>query len=87
DPSIVVHPHNELVYQVTEGGLVAVVGLAFLLVWGMRVALRLWAQASAAGGYGKPGSDALGPGLCALPVLLHTQVEYPWYLSGVHFVL
>ncbi|WP_167829712.1 PglL family O-oligosaccharyltransferase [Yokenella regensburgei] len=87
DPSIVAHPHNEPLFWLTEGGLVAALGLALILVWGMQVSLRLWRHARAVGGYGLPGSDATGFAICALPVLLHTQVEYPWYLSGVHFVL
>ncbi|MBU9839046.1 O-antigen ligase C-terminal domain-containing protein [Rahnella aceris] len=81
------HPHNELLYWGIEGGLVAGVGIVFLLVWGVRVAIRLWQQASAVGGYGKPGSDALGWGICSLPLLLHTQTEYPWYQSPAHYVL
>lgn len=84
---LLAHPHNELLFWLTEGGLVAAVGLALILAWGLRVSLRLWRHARAVGGYGRPGSDATGLALCALPVLLHTQVEYPWYLSGVHFVL
>ncbi|WP_149330559.1 O-antigen ligase family protein [Citrobacter braakii] len=81
------HPHNELLYWLTEGGLVTVTGLLLLLAWGMRMSRHLWRQGSAAGGYGSPGSDATGLAICALPILLHTQTEYPWYMSGVHFVL
>lgn len=81
------HPHNELLYWLTEGGLVTATGLLLLLAWGMRMSRHLWRQGSAAGGYGSPGSDATGLAICALPILLHTQTEYPWYMSGVHFVL
>lgn len=84
---LLVHPHNELLFWLTEGGLVAAPGLVLILVWGMRVSLRLWRHARAVGGYGLPGSDATGLAICALPVLLHTQTEFPWYMSGVHFVL
>ncbi|WGA03945.1 Wzy polymerase domain-containing protein [Enterobacter ludwigii] len=81
------HPHNELLYWLTEGGLVTAIGLSLLLAWGVRMSLRLWRQGHVAGGYGQPGSDATGLAICTLPVLLHTQTEYPWYQSGVHFVL
>ncbi|MEQ4958834.1 PglL family O-oligosaccharyltransferase [Enterobacter hormaechei] len=81
------HPHNELLYWTIEGGLVTATGLALMITWGVITAVRLWRQASRAGGYGRPGSDALGWGLCALPILLHTQTEFPWYQSPVHYVL
>lgn len=84
---VLTHPHNELLYWLTEGGLTVAIGLALLLAWGAGASLRLWALGRAAGGYGRPGSDATGLAVCTLPVLLHTQTEYPWYLSGVHFVL
>lgn len=85
--NVVGHPHNELLYWAAEGGAVALAGLGCLLAYGLWMAASLWRQARAAGGYGKPGCDAVGIGVCALPVLLHSQTEYPWYQSPLHYVL
>ncbi|MEH4266044.1 Wzy polymerase domain-containing protein, partial [Klebsiella aerogenes] len=48
---------------------------------------RAWLSARRAGGYGAANGDAPGWVICALPILLHTQVEYPFYLSSVHFLV
>lgn len=81
------YPHNEILYWVVEGGLVAGTGLLVLLVWGGLLVRRAWLSSMRAGGYGAVDGDAPGWVICALPILLHTQVEYPFYLSSVHFLV
>lgn len=81
------HPHNEILYWLVEGGLVAGLGLALLLAWYLRLGLRAWRQARQAGDAGMSGRAALGWFLCTTPVLLHTQVEYPLYQSSLHCLL
>lgn len=60
-------------------------GLVCLISWGILLFARAWRDARAAGGYGQPGSDALGWLVCSLPILLHTQGEYPLYQSHVRY--
>ena len=73
--SYITYPHNEILYRWVEGGVVALAGMMVLAVAGLRLLLRrpsLTQQAA----------------LCAtLPVLLHTQLEYPLYQSAVHWLL
>lgn len=69
------HPHNETLYWAVEGGVVALFGLVTLLC-----------------GYGRSLYVAgRGKGLAllalALPILLHTQTEYPLYHSLLHWVV
>lgn len=78
------HPHNELLYRWVEGGLTGVAGLLCLIVWGAGLTCRTLARARRHGGYGTPGQDAPGWLLCCLPVLLHTQTEYPLIQSSLH---
>ena len=69
------HPHNELLFWWVEGGIVALAGeLLAIVAVGMLLLRRLRRKAFA----------VLG---CMLPVLLHTQLEYPLYLSPVHWLL
>ncbi|TXE24480.1 hypothetical protein FOT62_24770 [Serratia marcescens] len=80
---VVTHPHNELLYRFAEGGLVAVAGLTLLLGAGLWLTAVAWR-----GGRGHhPRHDAAGWLLCCLPILLHTQTEYPLYQSGLHALL
>lgn len=81
------HPHNEVLYWLVEGGAVAGAGLLALLLWGGLLTWRAWLSARRVGGYGAVSGDAPGWVICALPILLHTQVEYPFYLSSVHFLV
>ncbi|WP_329503111.1 PglL family O-oligosaccharyltransferase [Klebsiella aerogenes] len=67
-------PHNELLYQFAEGGFV---GLAGALCW---CALYLWLWRNA-----KTLLQA-GALTAMLPILLHTQVEYPLYYSVPHWL-
>ena len=70
------HPHNELFQWMVEGGLTALLGIV-LVIAGMILALS------------KSGASR-GWGYLALliPISLHTQVELPLYMSGIHwFVL
>lgn len=68
------HPHNEILYWLVEGGLVAVLGLA-LFLWGwFRTVLRHgWVKRLAL--FALP-----------LPLLFHALVEYPFYHSLAHWV-
>lgn len=70
------HPHNELLFWLFEGGIVAVIGL---LVMGLGYLRTLWQI---------PGwTRRLSLLALILPILFHCMVEYPFYHSVVHFVI
>lgn len=68
------YPHNELLYQFTEGGLVSLAGV---LCW-CGLYIRLWLRMDTV--------LQAGALLAILPVFLHTQVEYPLYYSVIHWL-
>ncbi|WP_239954799.1 PglL family O-oligosaccharyltransferase [Pantoea sp. Z09] len=72
----ITHPHNELLYVWAEGGVVALAGFLLLLCSILRTAFSSDATALAA-----PTAAML------LPILLHTQLEYPLYQSAAHLLL
>lgn len=72
--SIIPHPHNELLYWWVEGGLVALMGLMLLAWAGMTLFFRTTNR------------KMLSLLFCLLPLLLHTQVEYPFYQSATHWL-
>ncbi|HCB2860391.1 PglL family O-oligosaccharyltransferase [Klebsiella aerogenes] len=67
-------PHNELLYQYAEGGLIALAGA---LCWCVMY-LRLWWKAKTL--------LQAGALMAMLPVLLHSQLEYPLYFSVPHWL-
>ncbi|SGY97359.1 Probable transcriptional regulator SyrB [Moritella viscosa] len=69
------HPHNELLYWGIEGGLVALTGIALLVIGFLRIIVKqpLW-QAMALLGL-------------VFPLVLHSQTEYPFYHAVVHWVV
>jgi len=69
------HPHNELIFWLVEGGLVAGVGLVMVL---FGVLLALGKQSYKRGG---------AYFAMLLPIGLHTQVELPLYVSVIHWIL
>ena len=72
--SVVTHPHNEILYWWVEGGGVALGGLLVLAYAGVVIFLRSATR------------QKLACLCCVLPLLLHTQVEYPFYQSGAHWL-
>jgi O-antigen polymerase len=74
--SYITHPHNELLYVWAEGGVVALAGFLLLLWSVLRAAFSSDATALAA-----PAAAMM------LPILLHTQLEYPLYQSAAHLLL
>ncbi|WP_232037656.1 PglL family O-oligosaccharyltransferase [Serratia rubidaea] len=75
------HPHNELLLWWVEGGVVALAGVGLFIAGGivlLRQTLRL-AQ-------GERRREAIALLLVLLPLLLHTQTEYPFYLSLPHWM-
>lgn len=71
---LMAHPHNELLYQFAEGGVVALSGA---LLWCLLYLLR-WRHAHM--------PLQAGALLLMLPFLLHTQLEYPLYYSVPHWL-
>lgn len=76
------HPHNEILYGWMEGGICYL--LAYILI--AIAAVRLWLKARR--------RDLLlfqqrsrGYFLLMLPMVLHTQVELPFYLSATHWLV
>tara|TARA_Y100001956_G_scaffold82830_1_gene105996 strand:- start:3546 stop:5330 length:1785 start_codon:yes stop_codon:yes gene_type:complete len=68
------HPHNELLYWGVEGGLVPVIAIilaAFLVL------TRIY--------HGKKGTR-LALFALFVPIVLHSQLEYPFYHSAIHWI-
>ncbi|MGF1778791.1 PglL family O-oligosaccharyltransferase [Vibrio nomapromontoriensis] len=68
------HPHNELLYWGVEGGVVTILGI--LLAAGF-VLSRIYTS--------KPGTR-LAIFALFIPLVLHTQLEYPFYHSLIHWI-
>lgn len=68
------HPHNELLFWLHEGGIVAVVGLLVIAVGYIRILSKCsgWAK-------------RISLLALVLPLLFHSMVEYPFYHSVAHF--
>ncbi len=68
------HPHNEIMYWGVEGGIIPVLGLllaAFITLNRVRSA--------------KKGTRLALVALCT-PIVLHSQLEYPFYHSAIHWI-
>lgn len=73
-PVTVGHPHNELLYVWSEGGITALAGLLlWLIVWGLPF-LR-WRKV------------VVARVLLTVPVIAHCMTEMPLYLSTLHAVV
>ncbi|RTF43127.1 PglL family O-oligosaccharyltransferase [Serratia marcescens] len=79
------HPHNELLLWVVEGGIVALCGLTLLLAGVIRIVRQALSRDRRAFAVGAP-SAGLPTALCIalVPIALHTQLEFPFYLSAAH---
>lgn len=82
------HPHNEIMLWLIEGGLIALAGLLLILCGGcylVRQALRHDHLVSTP----REAWTGLPTALCIslLPIALHTQLEFPFYLSAGHAVV
>ncbi|MFM4648360.1 PglL family O-oligosaccharyltransferase [Aeromonas bivalvium] len=67
------HPHNEFLYWAVEGGIAPMLGMLLMgaaLLW--RLGQSRWRQ-------------GLALLALALPILLHSQTEYPFYHAIVHW--
>lgn len=69
------HPHNEILYWAVEGGIVSVLGL-------LLAALAVFRKV-------RKSQSGTRLALIALffPIVLHTQLEYPFYHSAIHWVI
>ena len=76
------HPHNEFLFWGVEGGTVALGGLLLIIIGGIKIVIPAWHR------YRRE-HNSLPLALCIiiLPILLHTQTEYPFGLSALHFAL
>ncbi|RTF27414.1 PglL family O-oligosaccharyltransferase, partial [Serratia marcescens] len=75
------HPHNEILLWWIEGGLPALAGIAIVLVAGARLLKSAWQRDRE-----QPNGARVGLFLVLLPMLIHTQLEYPFYLSAPHWL-
>lgn len=80
---VVTHPHNEYLYRWAEGGLIALTGMIIFTLCGLWLFLRAVRRDMHADYVGY--TNGIGLGLCLLPLLMHTQTEYPFYLSALHW--
>lgn len=71
------HPHNEVLYWVSEGGVAALLGMIFFFIAYMNSWLKI--------------STKLAKRLAILglitPLLLHSQLEFPFYSSVSHWFI
>lgn len=80
------HPHNEILLWVVEGGVVPLIGWAFIMYGAFRVVCRARHHDREAFATGSP-LAGLPTALCIalVPIAIHTQLEYPFYQSALHY--
>ncbi|MGK0687587.1 Wzy polymerase domain-containing protein [Serratia marcescens] len=75
------HPHNEILLWWVEGGLPALAGIVLVFIAGALLLKRAWQRDRE-----QPAGARVGLFLVLLPMLVHTQLEYPFYLSAPHWL-
>ncbi len=82
------HPHNEILLWVVEGGVVAWLGVILILLGGVRIVRQAVRHDRLAFAEGRC-MAGIPTALCIaqLPMAIHTQLEFPFYLSTLHFVV
>ncbi len=75
------HPHNEILLWWVEGGLPALAGIVIVLIASALLLKRAWQRDRK-----QPAGARVGLFLVLLPMLVHTQLEYPFYLSAPHWL-
>lgn len=82
------HPHNEILLWWVEGGVLALLGMALMLFGGVRLILQAWRLDQYEVAIGKRhAGEPIALCIILLPIALHTQLEYPFYLSALHFIV
>ncbi|HEJ8022857.1 O-Antigen ligase [compost metagenome] len=82
------HPHNELLLWWVEGGMVALLGMLLLARAGFKLVARARWHDKRTFACGKSSAgEALALCLALLPIALHSQTEYPFYLSAFHWLV
>lgn len=85
---VVRHPHNEILLWLVEGGIVALCGMLLLAGAGAYTfwrALHMFLPSKRSGKKSYPLPMAV---MCILiPILLHTQTEYPFTASAPHWAI
>jgi O-antigen polymerase len=69
------HPHNEILYTWFEGGVVALIGFIFIILAQFKVLFTNFCTMRLAQWAG------------IIPIMLHTQVEFPLYYSAAHYIV
>jgi len=69
------HPHNETLFWMVEGGIAPLIGL-LIIAGGFLI--MIWRAKS---------PEAWSTAGLVLPILIHTQLELPFYLSLIHWFL
>ncbi|EQA4280961.1 Wzy polymerase domain-containing protein [Cronobacter dublinensis] len=73
----ITHPHNELLYMWFQGGVVALAGMLLLVTGWLSMLKNAW----------RHGRETAAFALLVAPLLVHLNLEYPFYQSFVHFGL
>ncbi|ELY6344008.1 O-antigen ligase C-terminal domain-containing protein [Cronobacter muytjensii] len=73
----ITHPHNELLFMWFQGGVVALAGMLLLVAGWLLMLKNAWRR----------GREATAFALLVVPLLVHLNLEYPFYQSFVHFGL
>lgn len=82
------HPHNELLLWWVEGGLAALIGMLLLIACALRlVRTALKSDRTKSRQFRRSAGDATALGIVLLPLALHTQTEYPFTLSAMHWAI
>lgn len=69
------HPHNELLYWAAEGGIIPLLGL-MLAAFAVLISIKK-----------APNGTQLALVGLFFPIVLHTQLEYPFYHSIAHWII
>lgn len=77
DVGIVPHPHNEILFAWFQGGIIALIGILLLLLAWIKNILSAW----------KEKNGSVGITMLIIPLLIHTNLEYPFYQSFIHLAV
>lgn len=75
---VITHPHNELLFGWVEGGISALLGYVLIAVAFIRLMFLAWRQVN---------KHCFALWLLMMPIAIHSQLEYPFYMSTAHWLI